>query len=156
MKDLRATGERRTVSIEVEAPPEDVYAFVTSVEKLGALGPECERCEWVEPGVHFRGHNRVGDFTWSTDCFVVADEPGRRFAYEVGEPRYVRWTYELAPAASGTRLAHSFEILHLSPIYEHVPVDHLPMRWAALEDGMRAVLAGVKREVEAARDAQPA
>ena len=79
-----------------------------------------------------------------------------RFAYEIGEQRYVRWTYELIPTASGTRLVHGFEILHLSPIYEHVPTDHLPMRWAALEDGMRAVLAGVKREVEGARDAQPA
>lgn len=156
MKDLRATGETRSVSIDVAAPPEDVYDFVTAVERLGALGPECQRCEWVEPGVHFRGHNRIGTFEWSTDCHVVAMERPSRFAWEVNDERFTRWSYELTPIADGTRVTHGFEILHLSPRLANVPDEHLPMRWQALEDGMRAQLAGIKREVEAAREPQPA
>lgn len=155
MKDLRATGETRSVAVDIEESPEAVYAFISAVERMGALGPECERCEWVEPGSMFRGHNRNGDLQWTSDCYVVEAEPGRRFAYETGEERFVRWSHELEAVPTGTRLTHSFEILHLNPVFANVPDEHLPMRWQALEDGMRAVVSAVKTNVEAAREPEP-
>lgn len=156
MKDLRGAGVTRSVSVEIAATPEEVYAFVSDVANLGSLGPETEECWWVTPGEHFRGRNRIGDFVWETDSFVVAAEPGVRFAFEVNEQRYILWSYDLAPTATGTRLTHWFEIRHLSTVYAQIPDDMLPARWQNMEDGMTAVLQSIKSRLEAAREAQPA
>lgn len=156
MKDLRGAGVTRSVSVEIAAPPQEVYAFISDVANLGSLGPETEECWWVTPGEHFRGRNRIGDFVWETDSFVVAAEPGVRFAFEVNEQRYILWSYDLSPTSSGTRLTHWFEIRHLAEAYAKVPDDMLPVRWQNMEDGMTAVLQGIKQRVEAARAVQPA
>lgn len=156
MKDLREAGTTRSASVEIAAPPQDVYAFITDVGNLGALGPETEHCAWVTPGEHFRGRNRVGDYVWETDCYVVAAEPGVRFAFEVTDERYTLWSYDLTPTPTGTRVTHRFEIRHLAPLLAGVPDEVLPKRWQALEEGMQAVLQTMKRRLEAAREAQPA
>lgn len=156
MKDLRGAGVTRTVSVEIAASPEEVYAFVSDVANLGSLGPENEECWWVTPGEHFRGRNRVGDYVWETDAYVVSAAPGERFAFEVNDERYILWSYDLTPTPTGTRLTHWFEIRHLAPFFAEVPDEVLPLRWQALEDGMTAVLQGIKQRVEAAREVQPA
>lgn len=58
---------RGSASIIVNASPDEVYAVVSDVTRLGGLGPECYAWEWNDeaakpvPGATFTGHNRVGE-----------------------------------------------------------------------------------------------
>src|SRR5258708_2211162 len=68
-------------------PPEDVYAIVSDVTRVGELSPVCQSGAWDDPttvgteGAWFTGHNAIGEFTWDTHCQVIAAEPGREFAF---------------------------------------------------------------------------
>ncbi|MDR7302004.1 SRPBCC family protein [Haloactinomyces albus] len=92
-------------SVHVEATPHEVYAVASDITRMGEWSPETEGCEWVSgrPGVlgsRFHGHNRVGADTWTTECEVVAAEPGRRFAWAVlstaADNRTSVWSFEIA------------------------------------------------------------
>ena len=79
--DLPTTG---SATVDVNASAQDVYALLTDLERLPALSPENQRCEFladataIDVGVRFRGHNKSGDYEWHADCEVtVADEAKR-------------------------------------------------------------------------------
>ena len=100
---------RGEASVHVEASPDDVYAFLTDLERLPGLSPENQRCEWLAPsssmeiGARFRGHNKAGDYEWHADCEVTVLEPGRSFAYEV-PPNFeyaTTWRYDIEPGSDG-------------------------------------------------------
>ena len=105
-------------SVDVEVSPEELYALVSDVTRTGEWSPVCTACWWdeegdVPPGAvgsWFTGHNEVPGRTWETRSQVVAAEPGRAFAFEVGQG-FVRWGYTLEPVAGGTRLTESWEFL---------------------------------------------
>ena len=147
---------RGSASIVIGATPEAVYAAVSDVPRLGGLGPECYRCEWndgvSEPkvGASFTGHNRLGEFDWSTCCEITAADPGRLFAYEVVRPgvRYSRWTYTFEPDGAGTRVTESFEVYRLASVLKDSSAEQLAQRERMLVDGMRETLAALKRTLE--------
>lgn len=99
-------GEAR---VHVDASPEEVFAFLTDLERLPGLSPENQRCEWLEPstametGARFRGHNKAGDYEWHADCEVTVLEDARAFAYEVppGFEFATTWRYDIEPDADG-------------------------------------------------------
>jgi putative intracellular protease/amidase len=67
------------VSRIVAAPPEQVYALVSDIRRMGEWSPEAYAAHWVEPGRSFRGWNRIGPV----------------------------WRYELEPVDGGTRITES-------------------------------------------------
>ncbi len=98
-----------SASVHVDASPDAVFSLLTDLDRLPALSPENERCEFlgdssvIEVGATFRGHNRAGDYEWHADCVVTELEPGRRFAYEV-PPKFehaTTWAYTIEPDADG-------------------------------------------------------
>ena len=102
------------------APPEQVWALVSDVTRIGEFSPETFEAEWLdgatgpEVGAQFRGHvkrNGKGPIYW-TACTVTACEPGREFAFGVGSPGKPMntWRYELRPAGSGTEVTESFQL----------------------------------------------
>jgi polyketide cyclase/dehydrase/lipid transport protein len=107
-------GEQVSVALDMAAPPETVYEMVSDVTRMGEWSPECVRCEWIGDGrKKFRGHNREGGHRWSTTATVVADEPGREFAFDVttvfSQP-VARWSYRFEPVDGGsTRVTESWE-----------------------------------------------
>ncbi len=106
------------VSIHVDAPPAKVYKLVADLPSMGKWSPECQRCDWLggataaAPGVKFKGRNRIGWRRWSTTGTVVAAEPGKELAWDVGSIAglpVARWSYRIEPDAGGSRVTEAFE-----------------------------------------------
>ena len=105
-----------SVSREVRAEPDLVWAYVSDVTRMGEWSPETTGCRWVggasgaAVGSKFRGANRNGWHRWSTTNTVVACEPGRSFAFEtvVGPVKVARWGYEIEPTETGCTITETW------------------------------------------------
>lgn len=83
-------SRQRTVSdtVTIDVSPEVAYDAVSDVTQMGRWSPEntgghLPSVGPVEVGTAFIGTNRRGSATWSTECTVIAAEPGVRFAFRV-------------------------------------------------------------------------
>jgi hypothetical protein len=139
------------------APPDRIWDLVSNVTRIGSYSPETFEAEWLDGaagpalGARFRGHvkrNGKGPVYWTT-CTVMACEPGREFAFGVGnseKPLNV-WRYRLEPAGEGTDVTESFQLADTAG---------LRLYWAVLgwargrtnRNGMRTTLERIKAEVE--------
>ena len=104
-------------SIDIDAPPQKVYALIADLPAMGRWSPECVRCDWqrgateARTGAKFKGRNRIGWRRWSTNGTVIAAEPGKELAFDVasfGLP-VARWRYTIEPKGSGSRVTESME-----------------------------------------------
>jgi uncharacterized protein YndB with AHSA1/START domain len=111
------TGE---VSVHVDAPPEEVWALVSDVTRIGEFSPETFEARWTrgstgpEVGASFKGHvkrNGVGPTYWSP-CQVTASEPLKAFEFAVGTDAVTlnNWGYRLEPEGSGTLVTEYFRL----------------------------------------------
>jgi hypothetical protein len=148
-------GEGAAVSVHMDAPPERVYTVVTDVSRMGEWSPETTKCEWIDGatgpavGARFKGTNKRGILTWSTKPKVVAADPGREFAFDVGED--TRWTYRFEAEGTGTKVTESFEMLRdLRWYYALVEkwIMRVKDRKADLERSMGVTLDRIKKVVE--------
>jgi hypothetical protein len=97
---------------------------------MGRWSPETTSCRWLGDatgpavGARFKGNNRDGWRRWSTICTVIAAEPGRRFAFDVGMgPLPVaRWTYDFADEGDGCRVTETWTDRRLSWMVRFSPV----------------------------------
>jgi uncharacterized protein YndB with AHSA1/START domain len=149
---------RGAVTVDMQAPPARVYDAVSDVTRIGRYSPETFEAEWLDgatgpaPGARFRGHvkrNGRGPTYWTT-CVVTAAEPGRAFAFDVGNGDRVinSWRYDLESTGEGTRVTESFALTPsiLTRVYWALA------GWARArtnERGMRATLERIKADVEA-------
>ena len=152
-------------SITIDRPPDDVYAIVSDVTRIGELSPVCKSGAWTDPaqagqaGAWFTGHNAIGDITWDTHCKVVAAEPGREFAFVNhgvdGDVELVRWGFTLEPDGDGTRVTESWQVLPAYPDFvsggdPNIDVAARIDGMAQMaKDGIRDTLASLKRVAEA-------
>ena len=88
-------------SIAVAMAPDELYALVSDVTRMGDWSPICRACWWDEGdgprvGAWFTGRNELPERTWETRCRVVAADPGREFAWEVNDG-WVHWEYAFEP-----------------------------------------------------------
>ena len=106
-----------SVSREMKAPAEAIYAMVADLPRMGEWSPECERVEWTRgstgPGVGatFTGHNRNGRRSWSTHGEIVVADPGREFAFEVRSVLNLpvsRWSYRFETGDAGTTVTEAW------------------------------------------------
>lgn len=129
---------------------------------MGEWSPECVGGEWAsgEPGTTgatFKGHNQVRDNAWTTECEVVAAEPGRRFAWAVlGAPRPDNsvWSFEIEPDDAGCELIQRFRMQE--PTHQLLSIrDSLPAEKAAtfLEFRRSHLQQAMQQTVEAIRGA---
>jgi len=90
--------KRRThdaVSIDIAAPPEDVYTLVADITRMGDWSPECRQCTWTggatgpAAGARFKAPNqgRRGP-SWFNKPTVTTAEPGREFAFNRSGPAH--------------------------------------------------------------------
>src|ERR1044071_8309587 len=84
-------------SIFIARSPEERYAMVSDVTRMGEWSPICKACWWdecagPEVGAWFTGRNELPERTWETRSEVVAADRGREFAWKVAG-RLVRWGY---------------------------------------------------------------
>lgn len=117
-----ADEHRASASIEIEAPPEIVYALVTDVGRMGEWSPEATGASGVkgtmQVGDSFRGHNKRGLIRWYTQCTVREAENGKRFVFDVdaGPMPVSRWTYDFQPIPGGCRVTETWEERRFGPL----------------------------------------
>jgi len=100
-----------SVTVHMNATPEQVWALVSDVTRIGEFSPETFEAEWLdgatgpEVGARFRGHvkrNEKGPIYWST-CRVLVCEPEQEFTFGViqGDTIVNTWGYRLAANSTG-------------------------------------------------------
>ena len=150
-------GADVTVEEVVAAPPQVLYDLVSDVTRMGDWSPETTSCRWLggttgpRVGARFRGSNRMGWRRWSTQCTVVAADPGARFGFHVdlaGLP-ISRWTYEFLPEGQATRVRESWTDRRPGWMDRLArPVMGIHDRSAHNRAGMEATLAALRRFAE--------
>lgn len=119
-------ADRMEISRDIAAPPEEVYAAISDVTRMGEWSQECHSCQWHEGfdgpvvGATFDGHNRAGENEWTSQGKVVEAEPGRAFAFEVSmmDFHYATWGYRIEPTATGSRVTEWNEDLRPESVME--------------------------------------
>ena len=100
------------VSTTIATTPEEAYAALADITRMGEWSPECTGGSWLggattaAPGAKFRGSNRNGFWRWSTTCTVVTAEPGKEVAWEsrvFGRP-VALWRYRFEAAGDGATM----------------------------------------------------
>ena len=98
-----------TASVDIDAPPAQVWEVVGDVTRMPEWSPELRRLRLVgrgpaRVGSTLLGLNRRGWVAWPTSSTIARLEPGRTVAWRTRESG-ATWTYELAASAGGgTRL----------------------------------------------------
>jgi uncharacterized protein YndB with AHSA1/START domain len=103
----------------IAASPEEVYAAISDVTRMGEWSEECYACEWHDGfdgpvvGATFDGHNRHGDLEWTTQGKVIEASAGRSFAFECSmmDFHYSTWGYRIEPTATGCHVTEWSEDL---------------------------------------------
>src|SRR3569833_518846 len=118
---------RDSVTVHMAAAPDEVWALISDVTKIGEYSPETFEAEWLDGatgpanGVKFRGHvkrNGRGPVYW-TKCRITESEPGRTFEFAVQGPKdkpINTWRYELVPSGDGTDVTESFQLANALPL----------------------------------------
>lgn len=162
---MDVSGYHHSDSITIGRPPEDVYAIVSDVTRIGELSPVCRSGGWDDPdqagqvGAWFTGHNAIGEFTWDTHCRVVAAEPAREFTFInhglSGDAELVRWGFIFEPDGDGTMATESWQVLPGYPEFLTAGDPGLDVETRIegmaqmARDGIRDTLANLKRVAEA-------
>jgi hypothetical protein len=146
----------------VDAAPDDLYALVSDVGRMGEWSPECRGGGWIggatgpAVGARFKGTNRRGLARWTTIATVTVADPGRELAFVTGHvgQEMTRWTYRFDPVSGGTEVTETFEMLRDMPWYFRL-ADRVLMgvgdRQADLEANLAATLRCLKQAAEGSR-----
>ncbi len=113
-------GRLRSVRT-VARPPAEVYDLVSDVPTMASRSDEVADAWWeqradaaaVRVGDRFTAGNQNFGVSWETTSTVTAADPGRRFAYTVGDlaDPTARWSFELAgPDEGPTEVLHTAEL----------------------------------------------
>jgi uncharacterized protein YndB with AHSA1/START domain len=154
------------VPIEIDAPPERVWAIVCDIEVMPEASPELQAVEWLDGrsgpglGARFTGRNRNEAFgEWSTTSVIVEYDPPRVFAWAVGDPEQPAavWRFSLEPRDGGTLLRERVRVgpgrSGLSMAIERMPDKEQKIvfvRLRELEANMGTTLAAIKERAEGA------
>ncbi|MFF5233669.1 SRPBCC family protein [Dactylosporangium sp. NPDC000521] len=106
--------------VVIPARPEDVYAAISDVTRMGRWSPECYRSEWDDAatgpalGARFRGSSRHGIARWTRECVVTTAKPGEEFAFRTlwraPFSDSTTWRFQLSPVPGGTRLVQTMAL----------------------------------------------
>ena len=156
---VHADGAGVSVEIDIDAPPEAVWPFISDIDLPAGFSDEFQGAEWIstEPavGATFLGRNRnerMGD--WEVVCHIVGHEENRVFAWNSVDPDQpaAQWRFELIPLAGATRLRFSM-VLGPGPSGLTAIIETMPDKEAKLVANRQAgQTANMRRCVEGIRD----
>jgi uncharacterized protein YndB with AHSA1/START domain len=146
----------------IAAPAAAVWALVSDINLPARFSSEFQGARWTSGeatlGAVFRGDNRRGESAWSTDCYVIAWEPERLFAWAVEDTEHpvATWQFELDEAGATTTVTFRATLGDgESGVTEAVAKDPareseiLESRMAEWRRNMEATLEGVATLLEA-------
>lgn len=140
-------------SVDIAAPPDDVWRVVADVRRTREWSPECRRVfapAQVTVGSRFVGINKRGLIIWPTNAKVIRCKAPSVLAYRIVE-NGATWSYELEPVAGGTRLTERREadggITAFSAAFTRVLLGG-EAHTDELEEGIRRSLEAIKVIVE--------
>jgi len=105
-----------SVTREIAAPAEQVWALVSDVTRMGEWSPENAGATWLpgvkspQRGAKFLGKNRSGWRRWWTVGKIIDAEPGRLLTFRITAPvlPVAEWSYTFEPTATGCRVTESW------------------------------------------------
>lgn len=115
---MDSTGDVRPVleqSVEISAPPADVWTLVSDVCRMPEWSPQVTSTrlrkgfETCELGTQFTNRNLFGELEWTTHAEIVRFEPERELAFRV-EENWAIWSFHLAASGAGTTLTQRREV----------------------------------------------
>ena len=125
MSGIARTGHAEAVSA---AAPEEVWAVLADVTRVGEWSGECRRAVWTGsaraavPGARFRGFNRSGWIRWRRDNEIVAADAPRELAWRtlpaLRFPDSTEWRFRLEPHGDGTRIVQSYRLLKIPRVID--------------------------------------
>lgn len=122
---------------------------------MGEWSPEAVGGAWLrggsgQTGDWFEGYNRSGDREWTRECEVARAEPGADFTFVVGgvEANCTWWSYEMAPAGTGTTLTERWWLVNKTPAMEAATEEQFSARVAMTKTMLDDTLAAVKATAE--------
>lgn len=149
----------------IAAPPGRVWPLVSDIGLMPGMSSELQSAEWLDGatgaalGARFVGrsrHEALGE--WTATSQIVEFEPGRVFAWAVGDPGYPAavWRFRLEPMDGGTEVS---EWVQLGPGRSglSVAIDRMPdkeqkivfVRMREFEHNMTVTLEHIKTLAEA-------
>ncbi|MGQ4597030.1 SRPBCC family protein [Nocardia sp. R6R-6] len=142
------------VTIDISAPPEQVWAVVSDLKRMPEFSPQCVRMVPLgspKAGTWTVNFNHDGKKYWPTTARIVRYEPNQAFAFRINENRSV-WSYTLEPTETGTRLIERRDVPNGTSWISRKAIDaalggELPFEQALLR-GMNETLAKIKIAVE--------
>ena len=152
-----------SVSVDISAPAQRVWEFVTDITLMAKFSDELQSVEWLDGtaprlGALFAGtnsHPLIG--TWTTQSCVVDLDPPRVFAWAVGDPDApaATWRFDVSGSGDTTRLVYTACIgpgrSGVSMLIEREPQRReqiVAHRLRIFQQGMAATLAGIKELAE--------
>jgi uncharacterized protein YndB with AHSA1/START domain len=152
-------GPSVEVTRRIAASPDDVWRLVSDINTPARFSSEFTGAEWVGGasggalGACFEGHNRHSAIgTWTTTSTIVGFEPGRTFAWAVGDPEdpSATWRFELMPDGDATHVTFAARIgpgtSGLTPAIEAMPDKEeriIERRLGEFRRNMEATLDGI-------------
>lgn len=149
-----------SVSLRMEASPEDVYTLVSDVTRTPEFSPEILKCTWLDGatgpavGARFKARNKVSNGpAWNNKPVITVVDPGREFAFARTEPfaGTIEWKYVFEPDGTGTLVTESYTVTKkLSPVGWFIigVLFGQKNRRADLHSGMEETLQRLRHAVE--------
>ena len=109
-------GSTVTVTREVSAPADHVWAMVTDLARMGEWSPENRGGTWIKGatgpavGAWFKGRNSNGKKSWSTVVRVSTFDEPRDFVFSLivfGKP-WCDWSWRVEPTPTGSIVTHGW------------------------------------------------
>ncbi len=105
-----------SVTRDIGASPERVWAMVSDLTRMGEWSSENVGGEWIggatgpEPGARFRGANQNGTKRWNSVVTVIDADPGLRFSFRVTAfgIKISDWGYDFEPTPTGCRVTETW------------------------------------------------
>jgi len=150
-------ADQVSVTTEIHAPAEQVWAMVADLPRMKEWSPENVGVVWrkgatsARPGAAFAGTNAQGRKTWRTSGRIVDAEPGRVLSFRItaGGLKVSRWAYRFEPTDAGCAVTETW-IDERGALVKALgkPVSGVSDRLSHNRAGMELTLANLKAAAE--------
>src|SRR3954447_17333877 len=127
---MRTLPKNGSVEAWTSATPDEVWAIVADVTRVGEWSHECIGARWLDgataarPGARFSGANTVSRARWSRVCEIAAADAPHRLVWRTVPTRWFRdsteWQIRLDPDDDGTRITQTFHVVKIGPVMDRL------------------------------------